>query len=586
MPAPAASTSSSAQVGTLAHGLLISPGTFPISHIVYIIMENHAYDNFFGVYCQKVGLNCPVAGNGIPTGTCVNVAPGSSSRGCIKPFALNQSYVLASLGGAHNWGSSHLSYDGGLMDGFYAAAPHVKQVLGYYNASTIPTYWDMAQHFGLADDFFSPALSYSLPNHWFALAGQAPPASEAPPSGAFAREGVAAPLTASEMQYLNESNATPAIDDQLVNSSVSWNYYDNSLLNVSYGYAVNQTVLGNSSLSSVFDYWNPLISKAETYQPTLEPHFVPRDQFINDTNAGLLPQVSYIIPANWDSDHPPDNLNSGEQFIGGIVGAVENSSYWKSTAIFVTWDEYGGYYDHVAPPQIDQNGLAFRVPLLVFSAYTPEGFISHTFTHFESVLHLIEWRYGFQNITNRDGLANLPLDFFDLNATPRSPDPIAFGSPYPLTEQPQALKRVTGVHVTTTPTAAAVNWSEASGGAPVAAFLVKYSAAHGTIHSVNVGRTQNSTTIPGLTCNTSYTFQVLESAGNNHSSPVLVTVATGACGPVPMGPSGIASSPLANVGERTRFEPLAGHDHGYGRSPMPAPATSETGHGHSMLTRI
>ncbi len=91
----------------------------------------------------------------------------------------------------------------------------------------------MAEQFGLGDNFYSPALSYSLPNHWFAVAGQAPIASESPPSGAFQREGVAQPLTGSEMQYLNQSNNTPGIDDLLVNSSFTWRYYDNSLMNAS-----------------------------------------------------------------------------------------------------------------------------------------------------------------------------------------------------------------------------------------------------------------------------------------------------------------------------------------------------------------
>ena len=233
VPLPAGAAGRTVTAGVVEHTTMITPGTFPISHVVFVILENHAYDNFFGVYCQKVQSNCPVAGNGIPAGTCVNIVPGSASGGCIKPFALNESYVATSLGGSHNWGSSHKSYDNGLMDGFYAASPHIRQVLGYYNGTTIPTYWDMAEQFGLGDNFYSPALSYSLPNHWFAVAGQAPDrlrvARPAPSNG----KGVAQPLTGSEMQYLNQSNNTPGIDDLLVNSSFTWRYYDNSLMNAS-----------------------------------------------------------------------------------------------------------------------------------------------------------------------------------------------------------------------------------------------------------------------------------------------------------------------------------------------------------------
>ena len=100
---------------------------------------------------------------------------------------------------------------------------------------------------------------------------------------------------------------------------------------------------------------------------------MPRQDFFNDTANGTLPQVSWIIPSNVESDHPPDNISHGEAFIASILGTLQNSSYWNSTAVFVTWDEYGGYYDHVPPPQVDAYRYGFRVPLLVFSPYTPRG---------------------------------------------------------------------------------------------------------------------------------------------------------------------------------------------------------------------
>src|SRR5579863_5169849 len=119
VPIPSAAHGTTVTFGDLRNAVAITPATFPISHIVYVIMENHAYDNYFGVYCQKVGTNCPVAGNGIPAGTCVNMTPGSSAGGCIRPFALNHSFVLKADGAGHNWLASHTSYDNGLMDGFY-----------------------------------------------------------------------------------------------------------------------------------------------------------------------------------------------------------------------------------------------------------------------------------------------------------------------------------------------------------------------------------------------------------------------------------------------------------------------------------
>lgn len=550
----------SVSYGTVTPATAITPSHFPIQHIVFVLLENHAYDNYFGVYCQNISSLCPMTGDGIPAGECVNITPGSAAGGCIKPFALNESYVNASLGGSHNYGASHKSYDNGLMDGFYAAAPHIRQVLGFYNGTTIPTYWNIAESYGLGDNFFSSALSYSLPNHWFPLAGQAPVASEAPPSGAFARQGVAAPLTGSEMQYLNQSNATPSIDDELINSSISWRYYDEVTNNLSYLQALNQTVTGNNSQPSVFDYWNPLISKAETYNYSLNSHFVNRDNFFNDTANGTLPNVSWVIPSNTESDHPPDNLHAGMQFVSSIADAVMNSSLWKSTAIFVSYDEYGGYYDHVAPPQIDQWGLGFRVPVYVISAYTPEGYISSVQQRFESVLHLMEWRFGLANLTYRDGLATLPLDYFDLNATARAPDPITVGAAYPMVQQTQLLKRVSGLKIVTTANGANLTWGESRGTAPVAGYIVKYGGPHHTT-SVRLPRTQTSISVPGLLCNTSYAFSVVTIAGANQSPTTTIKATTGSCGSGGSGVSGRITA-LEAMGQKSRVSEW--------RTPLPA----------------
>lgn len=549
-------TGEAVAIGVVSPSAAITPAQFPIQHIVFVLLENHAYDNYFGVYCQNTSSLCPMSGNGIPAGECVNMTPGSAAAGCIKPFALNESYVNASLGGAHNFGSSHKSYDNGLMDGFYAAAPHIRQVLGYYNGTTIPTYWNIAESYGLGDNFFSSALSYSLPNHWFPVAGQAPVASEAPPSGAFARQGVAAPLTASEEQYLNQSNATTSIDDELVNSSLSWRYYDEVTNNQTFLQALNETVVGNNSQPSVFDYWNPLISKAETYNYNLNSHFVNRQNFFNDTANGTLPNVSWIIPQNTESDHPPDNLHAGMQYVASIADAVMNSSLWKSTAVFVSYDEYGGYYDHVAPAQIDPWGLGFRVPVYVISAYTPEGYISGIPQHFESILHLMEWRFSLANLTFRDGLATLPLDYFDLNATARAPDLVTAGAAYPMVQQPQALKRVSGLKIVTTSTGANLTWGESKGTAPVAGYVVKYGGPHHTT-AVRLPRTQTSIGVPGLLCNTTYTFSVLTFAGANQSPATTLRATTGSCG---SGGSGVGGRiiGLQALGQKSRLSELRG----------------------------
>ena len=557
--------SSPASAASITVGVLLlpqaplEPSTFPISHIVYVMMENHAYDNYFGTYCTKVGKYCDLTGNGIPAGTCVPKVPGNASRGCVVPYSLPESSVYHSQGGPHNWISSHTSYDNGSMDGFFEASG-LKDMMGYYNGSTIPTYWNWAEQFGLGDDFFSSALSFSMPNHWFAVAAQAPPESEDPNAGGptFPAMGRAAPLDPGTELYLNQSNATLALDDELTAANISWKYYDLSLLNATYQEAVNRTVQGNTSQPSVFDFWDPLAAKAESYTPTIESHFTNRTQFFTDAAAGQLPAVSWIIPSFTESDHPPANLSAGMSFISSIFNAVQNSSEWNSTAVFVTWDEYGGYYDHVAPPQVDAYGFGFRVPLLVMSAYTPVGYISPEFTSFESVLRLIEWRFGLSNLSARDGLSTVPLDYFDLNATPRAPDHVSPASRYPTPLPTQRLLKMAGAAISISGTDANLSWTESTGGAPVTGFTVKWSIAHGPLSAVTVRRTQSTYNFTGLTCNSTYTFQVSSFAGSSHSPAVVVHAKTAACGSVfRLGASQPASVQAVQTSVRVRLPTLS-----------------------------
>ena len=128
-----------------------------------------------------------------------------------------------------------------------------------------------------------------------------------------------------------------------------------------------------------------------------------------------------MIPGPRFSDHPSANLSAGESYVASVVDAVARSPEWYSTAIFVSWDDYGGFYDHVAPPSVDALGLSFRVPLLVISPYTPAGLIVHSLGYFESLLHFVEWRFGLGCLTARDCQAPLPLDYFNFQSPPRAP---------------------------------------------------------------------------------------------------------------------------------------------------------------------
>jgi len=402
----------------------VTPSTIPIKHVVFLVQENHAYDSLFGLYCQVVGPYCPHAANGIPAGTCVPMFPTNLSRGCVRPF--NQSALFLPVDMNHIWTGSHGSWDNGSMDGFYVAEGRTNETFGHYNASTIPVYYNLAEQYALADNFFSSAQSYSLPNHWYLVANATPAA------GLYNLSYLNSYKAAHT--YLNEANATPTIEDSLINRSVSWKYYDISLNNYN-GAISNLTNVGLSAYS----FWSPLAAREQSYASSVASHFTGRPQFFRDAHAGKLPALSWVIPTASASDHPKlGNLSTGQDWVASVVDAIEKSPEWNSTVLFVAWDDFGGFYDHVAPPFRDANGDGFRVPFLAIGPWVREGYVSHTPMDFGSVLRFMEWRFGLPCIGERDCTANLPLDMFNFTEGPRAP--IVFGNysagtVYPMTLQ-------------------------------------------------------------------------------------------------------------------------------------------------------
>ena len=408
-----------------------------IQHVVFIVMENHAYDNYFGTYCLILGSYCKETAHGIPTGTC-EFEVGYSGTGypagsCPKGYINSWNYGpqnFTTINPQHNQESTVRSICGTTtstsclknppsMDGFWVAEGKQYTSFGEYNGSTIPIYWDIAQQYALGDQVFSSDPSYSLPNHWYMVAGQAPAQSQ-----------YYLLKTSEEHTYLNQANRTPTIQDLLnTTSSVTWKYYDWSLSNY------KTAISGNVSLAygngSAYSYWNPMAARAESYTAWYSSHFVNRtpeffDNLTQSPSPGEgLPNISWVIPDMNFSDHPPANVTYGEAFVANVLDAIEESRYWDSTAVFLTWDDYGGFYDHVGPPKLsglNPLGLSIRVPFLVISPYTPQGLVSHQLGYFDSVLRLMEERWGTVGST-QDCQAPLPSTFFDFTniTSPRAP---------------------------------------------------------------------------------------------------------------------------------------------------------------------
>lgn len=409
-----------------------------IKHIVIVMMENHAYDNMYGVYCTATGPYCPMKGDGYPPHLCVPLYPGNRTGPCVRPFPFTQANDTFVHDMVHDYNSTNFSYDNGSMDGFYLAEKQGLNPFGYYNATTNPIYWDLAEEYGLGDHFFSSYPSYSLPNHWYLVAGQAPKAIQwqriAPGIPRYAR--------ANETAYLDEANQTMSVEDLLVNGSVSWKYYDSPLL-PSYTKAVRdaETQFGNGG---AFNYWNPMAARAISYTQPYRSAFVNNSLFYANAASGHLPQLSIVIPHGNESDHPTFSHDRAQSWVASVVDAVEASPDWNTTALFLTFDEYGGFYDHEAPPTLNGQLLGFRVPLLVISPYTPEGVIGDRLGDFDSLLNLTEQRFlGGACLTVADCQAPFPFKpFFNFSMGPRAP--IFFPTNISLAHYPMPLQNLTG----------------------------------------------------------------------------------------------------------------------------------------------
>jgi phospholipase C len=418
-------------------GAAESTSQIPINHIVYIIQENITFDHYFGTY--------PGA-DGIPPNLKLAFHPEETPQ--ISPFHLNKTAIPRDLN--HSWQAAQLAYDNGKMDGFlWAEWPQalryywqgdvpqidpaaIKPVPGlpakgaplfsnnvldgqlvgkrprsgpigkppawvlntfsYYDYHEIPNYWEYARHYTLCDRFFSSLTGPSEPNHLYSVAAQS--------GGLVNNPG---PNIARKPAVYNFKTAA----DLLQSNGISWKYYD------------------EKSNPRAHSLWNPLPGfKSFTPDSDLMKNVVSLAEFFSDIKAGHLPSVCWIVPNVPDSEHPPNDSAQGMWHVTELVNAIMNSPYWQDTAIIVTWDDYGGFYDHVAPPKVDKYGYGFRVPGLVISPFARPGFIDHTQFDFTSPLKLIETRFNLPPLADRDRAANDMLTCFDFNQKPSAPDPI------------------------------------------------------------------------------------------------------------------------------------------------------------------
>jgi len=366
-----------------------------IQHIVFIVKENRSFDEMFGHFPGE------------------NVTTGTLSTGQVITLGTTPDVTPRDMG--HTWVMATLAIDNGRMDGFDLIHSGGNcSVNGDYLCMTehvqsdIPNYYRYAGAFTLADRMFSSMHSDSFPNHLYSIAAQSGGAVGVPPQGTMGCESPQSTTVTVIDSEGNLSSQYPCFDfetlaDLLQGAGItSWEGYadQNNPFNV-YN-AINH--IRNSSL------W--------TTNFALSTQFIPD---ASNTSGKPFPAVSWLIAPTSQDEHPTWSTCNGENWTVNQINAVMQGPYWKSTAIFLAWDDFGGFYDNVAPPVLDQYGLGARVPMIIISPWAKAGYISHTTYEFSSFLKFVEERYGLASLTERDANASDMLDSFDFTQKPLPP---------------------------------------------------------------------------------------------------------------------------------------------------------------------
>jgi phospholipase C len=370
-------------------------GVDKIKHIVFIVKENRTFDNYFGTF---PGANGATTGK-LSSGQVISLGQAPD----VTPRDIDHSYQAAVK-----------AIDGGAMDKFdLIAGGNVNgELLAYtqYNENDLPNYFTYARNFVLADAFFSSLKGPSFPNHLYTVGAQSGGAINNPSNGQ-GRWGCDSPVN-SRVQTLDEDDKFgsiyPCFDfdtlaDRLEERGLSWKYY-----------APGEGMSGY--------IWSALDAIRHIRLTSLwQLHVVPTEQFVLDARNGDLPAVSWLVTSAGQSEHPPASVCVGENWTVEQVNALMEGPAWNSTVVFLTWDDFGGFYDHVPPPVADNFGFGPRVPLLIISPWARRGYITHTTLEFSSVLKFIEERFDLDPLTERDEDANDLIDSFDFDHHPRAP---------------------------------------------------------------------------------------------------------------------------------------------------------------------
>ena len=356
-----------------------------IKHIVLIMQENRSFDNYFGTYPGADGI--PMK-NGIPT-VCVN---DPKTNQCVKPY---HDANDINAGSSHSQGSAVADINGGKMDGFLATFRKAQaackkpdtpgcvigakpDVMGWHDAREIPNYWAYARNFVLQDHMFEPNASWSLPAHLFMVSAWSAKCS----------------IHGDAMSCVNELENPKGFDWTdvtyiLHKGKVTWGYY---LSEGDEPDCEDDAMLCQSKKQTrdVYSIFNPLPAFYTVQKDNQLENIQTVDKFFTAAKDGTLPSVSWIVPNGAVSEHPPSKISDGQGYVTSLINAIMQGPDWSSTVILLAWDDWGGFYDNIVPPVVDENGYGLRVPALVISPFAKKGFIDHQTLSFDAYLKFIE----------------------------------------------------------------------------------------------------------------------------------------------------------------------------------------------------
>lgn len=366
----------------------------PVDHIFVLMMENRSFDHYFSKLPEYGQPDVTVADE-----SWTNLDQNG------QPVAWHHTSDYCVEDPNHGWNASHAQWNGGKNDGFVLDnEPDGARAMGYLDHTDLPFYYDLASQFAIGDRYFCSLLGPTWPNRMFLMGGSSNGLTK---------------------NTLPTSVDTPNVFQSLIDAGVEWKLYRSNL----------------PPPAMYLQTW--LESTKYCGQPEFGPcRLAEIDQLAPDLAAGTLPPVTFIEPEHSTgifetSEHPPANPHHGQHFVWKIVDALTKSPIWSRSVLFITYDEHGGFADHVPPPPACHPGtgepedssqgtfdrMGFRVPLIVVSPYAKKNYVSHVEREHTSILRFIQAKHGLAALSNRDANSDALMDLFDFENPPHATPP-------------------------------------------------------------------------------------------------------------------------------------------------------------------